>query len=296
MGDGISLSTKFFQIRNKCQFLRAAYCTALDKMGDGKSKWISTCCKHAVDVTTLAGLDTATSSRTIANWNVEFRREGKFFHPNPMILNGLRNTPPIFEFFPQAIADINKFMLENLATVNCESLRNEIIDKIIPKLLVSANQNAMVHDSEEYKLLQHYTTKPPSYITVLRWMHHLGYHRGRHQKSYFVDGHEHKEQKAHRKKHTTQYLTVEEPRSHRWVQITVEEHQKLKDEAPEKNPLPETGFKYVDPNTGATMVELHVDDHVSIQKIANEKYGEFGGTTSVRKPDGAKPVIMFGQD
>ena len=154
----------------------------------------------------------------------------------------------------------------------------------------------MVHDSEEYKLLQHYTTKPLSYSTVLRWMHHLGYHRGRHQKSYFVDGHEHKEQKAHRKKHTTQYLTVEEPRSHRWVQITVEEHQKLKDEAPEKNPLPETGFKYVDSNTGATMVELHVDDHVSIQKIANEKYGEFGGTTSVRKPDGAKPVIMFGQD
>ena len=81
-------------------------------------------------------------------------------------------------------------MLENLATVNCKSLRNEIIDKIIPKLLVLADQNAMVHDSEEYKLLQHYTTKPPSYITVLRWMHHLGYHRGRHQKSYFVDGHE----------------------------------------------------------------------------------------------------------
>ena len=44
------------------------------------------------------------------------------------------------------------------------------------------------------------------------------------------------------------------------------------------------------------MVELPVDDHVSIQKNANEKYGEFGGTTSIRKPDGAKPVIMFGQD
>ena len=160
-------------------------------------------------------------------------------------------------------------MLENLATVSCESLRNEVVNNIIPKLLVLANQTGVTPDSEEYKLLQQYTTKPPSYSTVLRWMHYLGFKRGRHQKNYFVDGHEYKEQKTHRKGHTTRYLTVEEPCSHRWAQISVEEHQKLKEEAPEKDPLPATGYAYVDSNTGTKMVELHVDDHASVQKIAH---------------------------
>jgi hypothetical protein len=44
------------------------------------------------------------------------------------------------------------------------------------------------------------------------------------------------------------------------------------------------------------MVEFHVDDYELFQDIANEKSPEFGGNISVRAVQGAKPIIVFGQD
>ena len=43
------------------------------------------------------------------------------------------------------------------------------------------------------------------------------------------------------------------------------------------------------------MIELHVNGHDCLQKRANEKYGEFGGSVSVSTPQGANPTIVFGQ-
>ena len=44
------------------------------------------------------------------------------------------------------------------------------------------------------------------------------------------------------------------------------------------------------------MIEFHVDDHELLQQIANEKFVEFGGALSVRKPENVKLLIVFGQD
>ena len=71
----------------------------------------------------------------------------------------------------------------------------------------------------EYQLLKRYEIKPPSYTTVRRWVHYLGFKRGAMQKTFYVDGREHLEQKKHRSTFTTEYLTRLEPCSHRWIQI-----------------------------------------------------------------------------
>jgi hypothetical protein len=43
------------------------------------------------------------------------------------------------------------------------------------------------------------------------------------------------------------------------------------------------------------MIEFHVDDHPSLQDLANKKNPVFGGGMSVRAP-GSKPNIVLGQD
>ena len=44
------------------------------------------------------------------------------------------------------------------------------------------------------------------------------------------------------------------------------------------------------------MVEFHEDDHELFQDIANKKSPEFGRNITDRAVQGAKPIIVFGQD
>mmetsp|Transcript_34281 Transcript_34281/g.58189 ORF Transcript_34281/g.58189 Transcript_34281/m.58189 type:complete len:94 (-) Transcript_34281:380-661(-) len=75
-------------------------------------------------------------------------------------------------------------------------------------------------------------------------------------KSYMVDGHEHEEQRKNRKKLTTEYTAVIEPRCHRWVQMSLEEFDSL----PKKDEILNGGYTYKGVD-GSNMVEYHVDDH-----------------------------------
>ena len=53
------------------------------------------------------------------------------------------------------------------------------------------------------------------------------------------------------------------------------------------------GYTYTGAD-GNAMIELDVDNHECLQTYENEKYGRFGGNTSVGCV--AKPGIIFGQD
>ena len=61
------------------------------------------------------------------------------------------------------------------------------------------------------------------------------------KKSYYVDGHEHEDQKRHRSEFTNKYLTQLEARSHRWVQMSTEMAEILKLSLPANDPLLVTG-------------------------------------------------------
>ena len=79
---------------------------------------------------------------------------------------------------------------------------------------------------------------------------------------------------------------VIEPRTHRWIQLTSSEYEALPFKVLAE---PE---KYEE--DGVTMFEFHVDKHKGLQKMANEKYGSFGGNISHNWK--GKPIIIFGQD
>lgn len=286
-------------IHMKCVYLRNAYRIALDKMGLG-NKWIEDCCNVAVTKVNGVGYNTTISGRTVANWNIQFRTSGKFPHPNHWIANGLKPKPRIFELFPAMAADATNFVLNNLGNFNVEMLKDHLNNELIPSYKKEAEKDIQKNDldetSDEYQLLCQYSEKGPSYSTVVRWVHYLGFKRGKTGKSYYVDGHEHEAQKQHRSKFTNTYLTELEPCTHRWVQMSIEIFEGIQESLGDDRIL-HKGYRYKCPETANDMIEFHVDDHERLQTYANETLKcPFGGNLSVRMPENSKPLIILGQD
>ena len=122
-------------IYQKCIFLRRAYIIALEKMGTG-TNWLYnkkdnvSCCEQAVKQLNELGFDATTCAKTLSMWNVNFRKLAKFPHPDPYVANGLKRKPPIFDFFPEAVADATTFILEHQSNFGIDMLRKEFIDNI----------------------------------------------------------------------------------------------------------------------------------------------------------------------
>ena len=164
-------------------------------------------------------------------------------------------------------------------------LRNELITKTIPKLMKREEKERPRTDTLEYQLLKQYEIKPPS-----------GFARSSTQKTFYVNGHKHEEQKKHCSVFTTEYLSRLEPSSHRWIQIKKTRLEAIQEPLEEGANILQKGFTYTDPQSGTDMIEFHGDDHELLQQIANKKFVEIGSALSVRKPENVKPLIIFGQD
>ncbi len=286
---------QIFRLKSQCLYLRTAYQIALKKLGRGNNTWIETCCGGAVRKLSPLGFNATADNLRLGRWNRLFRRDHMFPHPNTYVSNGMKPKPRIFEVFPEAEAMISDVVLGHLDHFSVAMLRNELITIIIPGLKQKAEDESVPVDSEEYLLLSHLSAQPPSYSTVLRWLHYLGYTHDKLKKSYYVDGHEHQEQKLHQSKFIKKYFEVE-IQTHRWVQMSIVEFEEaqssLSDDGNDKIINP--GYSYTHPVTGDPWIEFHVDD--INMKLIGDNVGPFGGNVSVRCPAGSRPLIIFGQD
>ena len=251
-------------------------------------RWVDHICHKAVVVLNDYGFKATTNSEVVSKWNLVFRLNDKFPHPNPNVRMGKKPKPVLFEVFPNLEARVQEFVMNHLDCFCVEMLREVLIKNMIPDLIKELELDDET-DTVAYELLRDYVIRPPTYNSVLRWLHTMGFTYSTKQKSYMVDGHEHPEQQEHRTKFTTEYLTELEIRCFRWVQISQADF----DNFPEKEDITNHGYTYTGVD-GVAMIEFHVDDHDCLQKYAIKKYGEFGGNTSVRNT--LKPVIILGQD
>ena len=137
--------------------------------------------------------------------------------------------------------------------------------------------------------LQSYGLSSLSISTMARWMHACGFRYKKHEKHYFVDGHEWPETIAYRPVFTMKYLGYK-IRAHRWLQITLVESNELELNG---SITTNSGFNYVADN-GIDMVEYHVNATYEFDQRLHLL--PFGGNLSVRKPIGSKMVIFVGQD
>ena len=123
--------TDIFIVRQRSAILCSAYQLALDHMNDWT--WRD-CCTEACKQMNRVGFKQATHYKTVADWNIAFRRGDNFPHPNPRVQCGKVPLPRLFEKFPEAKDSIVAFAVKNLTTLTLESLHEFTITKLMQDL------------------------------------------------------------------------------------------------------------------------------------------------------------------
>lgn len=332
--DNLCSSYDVFIIRQRCSILCLAYIHALEEMNS--VQWIEDCCAQAITDCSKMGIEAATTSeRTVAGWNIVLRSNRERFPlPNPKVLNKQKHPlPELLEYMQEEITHPwLGYCTENLADLTVELARSEINNRLIPSAVaastslhhttntstnVSSNQVQRrsddllqlveAHDSRHIEndsvqqhargdyLLQSYLEHPISITTTWRWLKRLGFSYSHRKKSFFVDGHERPDVIFKRNEFCTLYLKELEPRTHRWIQVpaeTVEQWRRENKLSDDDN----RGYAYVSADN-KSMVEFHVDDlHLLHEYATTIGLGSFGGNLSIRKPQGVKSLMIFGQD
>ncbi|KAI2505686.1 hypothetical protein MHU86_8745 [Fragilaria crotonensis] len=223
--------------------------------------------------------------------------------------------PRLLEAFPCAKDDIVAFAVRKLATLTIEEVHEFIVSVLIPKLVVEWNQDkareepttiptAGIEDETNHvdvdignkvldSFLKQHGLKTLSITTVWRWIRLLGFSYDARRKSFYVDGHERDDVVAYRTIFCRQYLTEYEPRCHRWVQLSLESAQTMKDIDIE------FGFCYANASKdGEPWIEFHID-YWDAKTSSDEHSHDLHRTLarmSVRASQDVRPVMIVGQD
>ena len=109
-------------------------------------------------------------------------------------------------------------------------------------------------------------------------MHLFGFKYSLSKKTYYVDGHEHPDTVAYRRKYVSQYLQ-DELRCFWWVQLSEPEVEKMEKDISDFSRS--VGYKYTCNESNLIFYEFNVDNHETF----HDRFGEdsFGGNLSVRK-------------
>ena len=138
--------------------------------------WVNNCCEKSASDCQHIGYDL--TSKTIAEWNIQFRVHTKFPHPNPTIASGKTTLLPIFDIFPEAKEMIISQCTSNLADMTIQQVHNYIIDELIPALHQKViheldnitHQQTSTHNQAPLHLIESLIEYPPSPTTIWRWL------------------------------------------------------------------------------------------------------------------------------
>jgi hypothetical protein len=290
--DNLCTEHNIYVVRQRCQVLCLAYLYALQHVDrhDNQKKFVwNVCCSKVSRAVHPLGIEV--TSRTIQNWNILFRANREKFRVTAAISKSKSRLPDLLEYFEDIKDEWVSYCIEKLADLTHQLAQTYMNDVLIPKLREKPRDK---YSSTQFIIMQRYEEKGISETTAWRWMRRLGFRYDNTKKTFYVDGHERPDVVVHRNWYTTEYLSVLEPRCFRWIQLSKRDAEKLKADHNIET-TDERGYHYTDDN-GVEMVEYHVDDYDFLHGLAKEMGYKFGGTLSVRMPDGVKPLILFGQD
>ena len=206
--DNFCSKGEIFEIRQRATFLCLAYQLALQHM----NSWTwHDCCKESCNRLNSLGMNQATFYKTIAQWNMIFRKFECFPHPNPYVQCGKRPLPRLLEIFPDARDEIVGYGVKNLATLTIEGVHDFIVTSVIPRLAAEwkKDQQAQEEDHTDNNTTSAVTTistivddehnfnesflrahrlESMSFTTAWRWMRLLGFRYDARRKSFYVEG------------------------------------------------------------------------------------------------------------
>eukprot|EP00978_Attheya_sp_CCMP212_P032127 scaffold123909_cov56-Attheya_sp.AAC.1 len=281
------------RIYHKALYLRNAYIVALEIMGNGKS-WRKAC-EQAIDSLAAVGIETYQRPGTICEFNQQFRQY-KLFE----IKSSTKSVTHVqlLAVFPEAHNMLMSWAKNNLQTLNSETAREYLLEKVIPKCCERCNNElrAMgVQHMDEADFMKFVGLKTLCASTAWRWIRLLGFTYRERRKCYYTDGHEKAENVRARINFIVQYFGLE-IRTYRFVQLTEEAALDL--EQLEKNPL-EQGLARREwtAEDGIQMREYHIDCHPRLLHFVSEQNRTIhGGDLSVYLPEGVRPLLICGQD
>ena len=130
-------------------------------MADGCS-WNECCEEAANSLKYVAAFDI--SAYSIQKWNWQYHTNETFPHTNKYVVTGINPEPNLFTLFPEAKAHLLTFAAVNLDAFSIKSVQNYL------------NETLILSES-----------------TMCWYLDHLNYKYDVRKKSYFMDGHEHKD-------------------------------------------------------------------------------------------------------
>ena len=80
----------------------------------------------------------------------------------------------LFELLSNLEARVQEFVMQYLGWFCVETLRDELIKNMIPNLMKEV-EKVDERDTVAYELLEDYVIQPPTYSSVLRWLHTTGF-------------------------------------------------------------------------------------------------------------------------
>ena len=309
--DNFCSKVEIFEIRQRATFLCLAYQLALANM----NRWTwQDCCQEACKTLNSLGMYKATFYKTVAEWNMVFRRIECFPHPNPYVQCGKRPLPRLLEIFPNAKDLIVGYGVKHLATLTIEGIHDFIVNTVIPRLAAEWQSDKMKDDGNNVdpigtasttttsttstrdnesdineQFLQAHRLASMSFTTVWRWMRLLGFRYDVRRKSFYVDGHERDDVVATRTQFCKSYLTELEPYCKRWIQVSMKDATTINDL---DIGLGHTYFNIV---KNEHMIEYHID-YWNLLKERNGTTIEAQATTSIRVSSKPRPIMIIGQD
>jgi len=114
-----------FAIQQKVMFLGRAYQYALEDMPD-KVSW-QACCERSIEFwKNVVGVEKVPNYQTIQDWNIYFRNEQKFPHPNQFVELKKEVVPKLFRVFPEAKDKLQHWANNKLEVLNSDATADYI--------------------------------------------------------------------------------------------------------------------------------------------------------------------------
>ena len=289
-----------YHARTKAVHIADALQVLIKHTEDNKSvTWIK-CCEVAIQ----NNYNQIKRARTIADWYLELH--------STTLLRFRRSERGRAAYFMKS-----PFAEDESLTSQFKSwARNDLEHLSVKKAWEFINLK-LLHNWTVQQLETNRISYPVSEYVISRWMKEVGFKYELHKKSYYVDRHEDEDVVSDRKAYLVKNFDLE-IYEHCWIHISKVKYDSLKynkaiktivvkkeekgsdepeDAVMEKYIEDERMHFYQDEN-GKKMVEMHVDDVYTYDDKQDNlpPLPSLGGSLSVRLPEGAKPVIVLGQD
>ena len=251
--------------------------------------WLE-CCEKSVQM----NFETLKRARTIADWYIDLHATERLqFRQSARGKASSKAQSPFSE---------DESLMVQLKTW----ARQDLEHLTVKKATIFINEK-LLSDWSVTQLATYKISYPVSETIVSRWLGEAGFKYTIHKKCYYVDRHEDEDVVADRNTYLLEFFK-NEIMEHCWIQIPRWKlnHLKYKEELSSgESDIRKKIEKYIDKHriyhytdNDIPMVEVHVDDVYKYDQIEEglPVLDAYGGSVSVRKPEGKKPVVTFGQD